>query len=377
MAWERTRRAAALVLLAVAGTSGGCAAQDPAATGTGPVGPGGAGGTDGCPATPYEEDVSTCVPPAGDYRPREDGSAHDAWPACISDDGVYHRLEESVSTIARVEAFERIAARLWRRSGPPAPEDFLAARVDYAADQGLDSRVQRREDEHYPPPAAGACTDPGVPEAHPDRCVGPARLLPILDGAFAAGARGEAPRENAARIEAALLWFLAVSAHKEAVTCGTTPRDCDSSWAYATGGAPRDAPIGLLRPVAALGPETHDRVHDGTLAVRCWRNLDHEAGPATDLALQARAVAQLDRALLRGVALIARERFRALSCHGPAEAAADLAFLRTLVPFLDREARARDPAAAAVLAEQAARERAEAVDVPAATAALDALFPCP
>jgi hypothetical protein len=363
------------VAVALAATLGACAADDPGASGHG-LGGGGDGG-DACPAPRYVEDVSACVPLAVDYFPRDDGSAHDAWPACISDGGVYHRIEPSVSSIARVESFERIADLLWRRSGPPSPQDFLDARVEYAVDQGLDSRVQRREDEHYPPPVAGACTDPGVPAANPDRCVGPARLLPILNDAFAAGARGEAPRENAARIEAALIWFLYVSAHKEAITCAVTPRDCDSSWAYYTGGTPREAPIGLAAYVDARGPATHDRAYDGTLAVRCWRNLDHETGVATDPVLQARAVGQLDRAMLRGVALIARERFRAVSCHDADRAAADLAFLRAFVPFLDREARSRDAGRADVLVAEAARERPADVDAAAAVAALDGLFPCP
>ena len=50
----------------------------------------------------YEEDVSGCVHAETDYQPRENNSQDDSWDACISDDGEYHKIEESVSSIKRL-----------------------------------------------------------------------------------------------------------------------------------------------------------------------------------------------------------------------------------------------------------------------------------
>lgn len=339
---------------------------------------GGDGGTLTCDADAFVEDVSACMPLATDYQPRVDNSANDAWPACISDQNTYSRIQQNISTIARVEAFDQIAALLWRDGKVPTAQDFVDARVLYAQDQGLDSRVQRREDIHYPAPANGAkCSEMGIPEQYPDRCVGPSKLLPILNDAFAKGAQGESPLVHARRVEAALLWFLYISALSEVTSCTQKPVDCDSAWAYYTGGTPRESPIGFARYVDALGPETHDRAYDATLAVRCWRNLDNETGVAMDLAMRDRARAQLDVATLRGMALILRERFTKLDCGDEAAEAAELAFIKELVPLLDRAARERDPAQADVLVAQATKASAAEVDIAAATAAIDALFPCP
>jgi hypothetical protein len=333
-----------------------------------------------CEPEVYEEDLSACTPLATYYQPRDNMSADDAWPACISDDNEYHRIEQTISTIARVEAFEQIALILgWSIPAEPTMQEFIDARVIYAQDQGLDSRVQRRQDVHYPPlPDGMACTDAGVPEQYPDRCAGPAKLLPILNDAFADGATGEgSPRVNAARVEAALIWFLYLSPLSEVMSCTQTPRDCDSCWAYYTGGTPRDQPIGLASYVRAIAPDTHDWAYDATLAVRCWRNLDNETGEATNLELRDDAFEQLDRALVRGVAMILRHRFALLACSTGDIRDARFAFIQIIGPLLDREARLRDPAAADVLLAESTRATTDDVDPTAAIAALDALFPCP
>jgi hypothetical protein len=318
-----------------------------------------------------------CAPLATDYQPR---TGLDDWPACISDDDTYHWLGTTIGSIARVTSFEAIAGLLWRRGTAPTADDFLAARTIYVETNGLDSRIQRREDLHYPavPAADGACTDAGVPALYPDRCVGPARILPILNDAFAAGSAGTDLVANAARIEAALLWFLYLSPYKEAITCTTTPADCDSAWAYYTGGEDRAGGLGLAAYVSALDTETHDRIWDGLLAVRCWKNLDNETGTSIDLVLRDQAIAQLDRAALRGVALIVRDRFDTLAAATTTEARdAAWAFLRILGAVLDREAVARDADLAAVLRSELAGTDPLTVDVTASQAALDALFPCP
>jgi hypothetical protein len=333
------------------------------------------------PAAVASEDVASCQAAATDYRPREpqvNNSAADAWAACISDDNAYHAIDPNISTVARVAAFESISRLLWRDCQEPTKEAFVAAYDAFTQPEGLASRVQRREDYHYPAaPNNGRCRDEGVPATAPDRCVGPAKLLPILTDAFTRGGLGEEPRVQAARVEAALLWFLYISPYSEVNTCTTTPKDCDSAWAYYTGGTERGAPLGLASYVRSAGPQTHERAYDAALAVRCWRNLDNEAGAAANLALRDRALAQLDRALLRGVALVLRQRLTQLTQGTEVDQQVRLAFINTLGPFLDREARARNVAQADVLKAQVSQATAAQVDVEAATAALDALFTCP
>lgn len=319
-----------------------------------------------------------CMAAATDYAP----GADDTWDACVSDSGEYTPIEPSISSIARVEAFETIAALLWERSGAPSTTDFTNARLAYATDEGLDSRVQRREDEHYPPVtnAQGdtlSCRDAGVPAMAPERCVGPAKLIPILNEAFNKGISGEGEAlVHAARIEAALVWFLYVSTHKEATTCAVAPKDCDSAYAYYTGGQTPEQGLGLSRYMRELAPRSNDRAWDGILATRCWRDLDPET-PATNLTLRDQAVAQLDGALLHGVSRIVAARLAAAQIHEGVARDADWAFLKILGPVLDRDATTRDAAQAATLRQAFAAASFDAVDVDATLAALTALYPCP
>lgn len=333
-------------------------------------------GSSCAPVPAYVESVALCVPLATDYLPRVTNSSSDTWPACISDSNVFTPINPNISTVARVTAFEDIAVALWRDGKRPTPDDFVNARVQYAVDQGLDSRVQRREDVHYAA-APMPCSTAGIPEQYPDRCAGPTKLLPILNDAFAKGAMGEQPLVHAARVEAALTWFLYLSALSEVMSCTQRPQDCDSCWAYYAGGAPRGMPLGLGKRVRELGRETHDRAYDATLAVRCWRNVDNESGVAMDLARRDLAREQLDRALLRGVALVVRQAATEIPCSTGDVQAARFTFVTTLLPFFERPARERNAAQADVLAREAMRASAGEVDVAALTAALDALFPCP
>jgi hypothetical protein len=248
--------------------------------------------------------------------------------------------------------------------------------VRYEEEQGLGSRVARRFDPHYPAPGGGKCEDPGVAPAYPEHCVGPAVLQPAIVAAFAEGGEGRDRVVNAARIEAALQWFLYVSAIKESTSCADTARDCDSAWAYYAGGGERATPVGLAAEIAALAGETHQRAYDGILAVRCWRNLDNESGTASNLTLRDQAIAQLDRALLRGVALLVRQRFATLRCATGDYQRAAQESLRLLVPLLDRAVRTADAAAADLLRAEIERDPAQ-VDVDAALAAIDRVFACP
>lgn len=373
MSMKKITRFAAVAALCVGIAA--CGQKDPTPSG-GDAGNGGVSGSFCDPTPSYTENVAACQPGANDYLPRVSASSTDTYPACISDDNVYHPINPSISTVARVAGFEQVASKLWEANKVPTAQDFIDARVIYAQDQGLDSRVQRREDIHYAA-AAQPCSTAGVPEQNPDRCVGPAKLLPILNDAFARGSQGEAPLSNAARIEASLLWFLYVSSLSEVTSCTSKPQDCDSAWAYYSGGTARAEPVGFGRYVKALGPQTHDRAYDATLAVRCWRNLDNETGTATNLVLRDRARDQLDRATLRGVALIVRQRLSEVECATGDFKQARWTFVRTLVPFLDRAAAQKNPTAAATLRAQIAAESPEGADLAGMRAALDAVFDCP
>ncbi|MBI4954172.1 MAG: hypothetical protein HY908_19265 [Myxococcales bacterium] len=364
--------ASACVAALVAGAA--CESSDPVARGPSGLG-GGAGAAGVCDANAGIEDVSgpSCAPLADDYTPRDEGSSTDAWPACISDANAYVPFDASIASLARVAAFEEIGALLaFGGARAPTAQDFLDARVVYTALEGIESRVVRREDEHYPP-APKLCRDmtPEEQAAYPDRCVGPVRIRPILNDAFQEGIAGVDPVGNAARIEAALVWFFYVSIYKEATTAADKAADVDSMWAKYTGGEPRESAFGLSRFVLARSREAHDRIWDGLLAVRCWRDLDHPTGVATDLALRDRARAQLDRALLRGLAVLVRQRVAALDCLAAWES------VKILGGVLDREATVRDPARAALLRAELGKARPEDVDRAAVTAALDAVFPCP
>lgn len=322
----------------------------------------------------YIENTGACVPPATDYQPR---TGIDTWDACISDDNTYHRIEESISSIARVEAYDSIGDLLWRNADIPTVQNFLDARDLLDSEEGLGSRLDRRYDVHYDPPADGtSCDDEGVAALYPDYCVGPGTLRPVLNDAFSRAQAGEEFQIHAERIHAALQWFLYVSPLKEGTTCATTAKDCDSSWAYYTGGTPREAPIGLAAEFNAIAPETHNRAYDAALALRCWRDLD-SAETATDLVLRDQALAQYDTALIHGMAVLIRQRFAAIStCETVLERRAALAGLRVLVPLFDRDIRTRNAAAADILIAEIAKTH-DAVDTDAAVAAIDSVYQCP
>lgn len=328
-----------------------------------------------CEGLVIEPPAPSCERLTTDYVP----GADDAWAACISDDGQYHRIEPNISTIARVGAFEELEALLFDPTREPSADQFLEGRLLYQEDEGLDSRVVRRYDPHFSVPDGTDCTVPGALESFPDYCVGPAHLGPTILSAFAEGIAGgsaEPPRVHAARIEAALHWFFAVSTFKESLTCTSTARDCDSAYAYYTGGEEARGSLGLAEAVSAIDPLAHDRAWDGLLAVRCWRDLD-AADIATDVALRDRARAQYDRAVIDGVAALVRDRLvRACASAGP-ELLYHLAFAQTLGAMLDREARLRSPEQADALREELTRASSSEVDVARAVAAIDALFECP
>lgn len=356
------------------GASGSGGAGSSAGSGAG--GSGGSAGTDAptCePRDPAEApDAMACTPDATDYSP----CADDAWDECISDDGEYHGIEATISTVARVEAFEEIAALLFDPMQDASSDDFLSARLIYQEEEGLDSRVVRRHDPHFDAPDGIDCTLADTPAMEPDYCVGPAKLQPLLLDAFNAGIMGDDPRAQAARIEGALLWFLYVSTYKEGLSCTEVAKDCDSAYAYYAGGESARGGIGLARRVREANPYAHDRAWDGLLALRCWRDLD-DAEVAEDTALRDRARAQYDRAVLHGVASVVREALEQAADTTGDEQAYHWAFAGTLGQALDRAMREDAAAEADALAEELSKPDPPDVDTAAAIAAIDAVFDCP
>lgn len=371
----------AVVIAACGPTPGGMDGGSGGGIGAG-GGSGGAGGSGGGMACPgYTEDVSACTPGANDYRPRLMMTGTNGWPTCISDDNTYHLVGAGMpAASARTAAFEAMAPKLWSNPSPPTAAEFLSARDDYSVANGLASRVARRQDLTYPEVPGGdkfACQSAGVPQMYPDRCAGPGKLKPIIDDAFVKGSAGTQPRVQAARIEAALLWFLYLSVKSEVWTCSfDNLNDCDSAIGYYTQVSARGDPKGLATYFDALAPETHDRVYDALLAVRCWRHADTTL-PTTNTTLYDRSLAQLTRASVRGMALILRSRIGQVGCTTGETQAAAMEFVKVLGGLLDHEASLVDATNAAKLRAYTTSPSAEATAVAGAQAAIDAIFACP
>ena len=99
--------------------------------------------------------------------------------------------------------------------------------------------------------------------------------------------------------------------------------------------------------------------------------------PSTRTDLYKKASDQTDKAALRGMALILRDRLGKLKTGAADVQAAHLAFINIIGGFLDRGARARDAARADELKAEVSKTVVADVDTQKAQAAIDALFPCP
>ncbi len=339
------------------------------------------------PIAPHVE--QDCVAQSTDYQPVTNPNA-DPYAPCVTDDGDYHLIADTPSSIARVEAYEEVMAIL---RDDMTPDGFTRARAAYAVDEGLESRLVRREDLFYPP-VPEADWDPGVDpdkqctvqanvDRYPERCAGPARIAPIINDAFVGGQMGEGDAlVHVARIEAAMLWFLHLSVYKEANTCLLKDKDCDSSWAYYTGGFDRMGGIGLSREVSSLSVLAHSRIWDGFSAVRCWRELyPIEDFPTIDdvdangQALVNDAFDQLGTALWYGLSRIVRDRLEQLTMSCGTQAEAHWAFLQIVGPVLDEHA-AR-VGATELGSLWSTEEPPEFEQIEAAIETLDDAFACP
>lgn len=370
-------------LMVGCGSDGGDAdGADGGAGGAAAGGTPGTGGTPACEGTPAA-DTSGCQPGAMDYQPRAGMPGTHGWAACISDDNTWHMINPDIpAAVSRSIAFESMAGKLWNNTATPTAANFLEARDEYSVDEGLASRVGRRQDVTYPEVPGDdkfACANAGVPEMYPDRCAAPAKLKPIIDDAFTKGAAGEKPWVQAARIEASLLWFFHLSMTSEVWTCSFDDiTDCDSAAGYYTQISARGEPKGLAAYVQRLDQETHDRIYDALLAERCWRDID-QMMPATDASkhLYDMAQDQLQKAANRGQALILRDRIDQVGCLTGEAQEAQIEFVKILGGLLDHAARTLDAGKADTLKAYTSAPSGDAARIAEAIGALDAIFACP
>lgn len=385
-----------MTLLALTACGGDDGNQSDESDGTAAVdSSGGADSTGGCEPTEVmfdPVDESPCAPLATDFTP----GADDMWPACVADSGEWTTvLEDPPGSADRSVAYDDILALL--RSGTtPTADDFNMARTRYSVGEGLESRIVRREDLHFPV-IPMADQDPGVDfdkqctvgdnaTTYADRCVGPAKIAPIINAAFDAGTTGMGDADvNAAQIDAAIAWFMFVSTYKESASCIQLPEDCDAHRGYFQGAEPRDQPNGLGKQIRDISPMAYDAVYDGMLAVRCWRDL-YPADPDPtweELMMEGqdtfiRAHEQLDNALWYAFARLVREHIEQQPAACGSAADANWAYLKIVGPVLAPEAERRDAANAATLAATFAGDTPPAPEVlQAGVAAIDALFSCP
>ena len=347
-------------------------------------------------------DEGACEVLATDYQPRVNMSKDDMWAACVTDNGIYTQVDPKVpSTVARVVQYEAAAKLLWRDGAVPTAADFTAARDAYITPEGLESRLVRREDLHYPAipmnewdpqvESDKQCTVEALYMKYTDRCVGPATMRPLIDAAFTAGQTGDGDAQvHAGTIHAVLDWFLYLSVYKEAETCASVKAaDCDSAWAYYTGGETIDKGIGIASEIRVTSKNTHERIHDGILAVRCWRDHEQNMGmypllsmiDADGKAEFGRGWEQLDEALHRGFALLVRNQLVTYlegSCgQNDAYLPGVWAYLKVAGPALQREADERDAGTAGALKTLWAATEPSIEQLEAGLAALDQIFPCP
>jgi hypothetical protein len=332
-------------------------------------------------------DTSACAPNADDYQPRTNASADDMWPECMNDDGTFHP-EDTPSAAGRTEAHDMIRTIF---AGGTSTADFIAAREQYTLAEGLESRVIRREDVHYPnipedtqDPTVDfdkQCTIAANVAAYPDRCAGPAKIAPTIDDAFEAGINGTGdPAVAAAKIDAALVWFGYISIMKEA-TFSCPPADlsgdCDSAWGYYNGGTQRSGGLGFAEDVTAASAEANDRVFDGLSAMRCWR---YEYAPEEDAdvndPLYIAGAAQLDQANNHAAAVVLRARLvEQLACG--ADAAANWAWIQVFGQAIIKPAQDANAGMASTWTALIANPAPTPEEIEAGIAALDAMFPCP
>ncbi|HWB75218.1 MAG TPA: hypothetical protein VG755_09685 [Nannocystaceae bacterium] len=334
-------------------------------------------------------DEASCGPLATDYTP----GADDDYPACAPDSGEWVTiLEDPPGSQARVDAYEMMMT-LIRGDHTPTVEDFVAARMQYSLEEGLESRTVRREDLHYPEIDAAdmmagvdfdkQCTIEANVTKYPDRCVGPAKIAPIISGAFDAAMAGDGdPNVHAARIDAGVLWFLWVSTYKESSSCVRLPEDCDAHHGYYDGNNTRSAPKGLGEEINLISPVAHGAVFDAMLAINCWRDLDRETLLWEDYTAESQqqflaAHEQLDNALFYAWARLVRDRLENQPATCGSEADANWAFIQVAGPVLDTEAGIRDGAMAGTLSALWANTAPTVADIEGGIAAIDAIFPCP
>lgn len=372
--------------LALAVAIAGCGDE---ATGNNPDGGGSCTPNTGVDSTTcpprYTENVMACMPAATDYQPRAMKSG--GFMKCISDDNTFHLVDMQLPpAAARVTAFEAMARKLWKNGCIPTAADFTSARDDYSVAEGLASRIARRQDVFYPEVTVGgdkfACADQAVysKAENANRCAGPARLMPVINEAFTAGIAGTKPVVQAAKIETALLWFFYLSSRSEVWTCAFDDKtDCDAAAAYYTQDPTkgRTPTAGVAKYIFDMAPETHQRIFDALLAERCWADLEMFPRDYENSNLYKLAQAQLDKAYLRGMALILRSRIGSVGCSTGERQEAMIESVKLLGGVMYDHAAALDKTNADKLKTYTGAPSTDAAAISAAQAAIDAIFPCP
>ncbi|MDP3278233.1 MAG: hypothetical protein Q8Q09_23805 [Deltaproteobacteria bacterium] len=370
---------------------------------------------------------NACMPASTDFQPRSAGARMAPWDQCMAVTSaetfpVFNAAPSASARMRAVDVLDRPGG-FFDPTRDPTPDEFAPTMPPVGMDTsanglltstGIATRYQRRADEHYAPPA-GLVLDSTYQDfcgpaanwmAHRDYCTSPATLNPVLTASLANGMGGGATpsRVFAARIQGTLQWWTYMSTYKEALTCAPVVADCDAAFGYYTGGSARSeaAQYGLARSLLALGTpgrEAHDRIWDGLLAVRCWRDLDggRTTPPvaATNEALREQVRTQLDRALTRGIVLLTQARLRSFaSTDGDAMRAAErqahAAWIGVVGPLLSNglqrwsrgwwaQQRATAPAAVVsrLVTELSAGEAITTAQAGRASADLEAILRCP
>jgi hypothetical protein len=379
------------------------------------VAAGGDGGSQDADVPPSDvPSAPVCMPGATEFQPRSMAARVAPWNMCPmgvpnADTWVAFAMDiNAANRVQTIDVLDRPGA-LFDPTRDPAPMEFINADMIFQSN-GVAARFQRRPDEHYGPapgiPLDAAyqdfCRNAANAMANRDYCAGPNFLNPVYVAGITAGMSGmPAPsRIHAARIQAAYYWWAYLSIYKESLTCAPVVADCDASFGYFSGGAARNAmtQYGLGRALLALGDPgraAFDRIWDGLLAVRCWRDQDGgRAVPpanATNAMLREQARNQLETAITRGMALLIQARLRAFaSTEGNAMRAAErqahAAWLGVIGPLLARAIEVWVPARypnsnamvrARAMAALARGEMISSAEAGRTASDLEAIFPCP
>lgn len=352
--------------------------------------------------TPLNEDFGTlnaCMKQEKDYTQNPNTRDMTLWGVSCSADTSSNfssvSSESPADVIAQMDALERIRTVLENAS--VSKQRFIEAENEYKEPNGIQTALARVADYHdtqYPLGKADTCLIKPITNECASVCVGTTQIEPIIQEAFAQAKSGNNLYVQAARLDAALLWFNYVSIYASMYLGRENPQGIDSARAYYAGGqTPSGAGIGIskyfkqLKPLTlSQGQTTDEKVWDGLRALRCWREKLGDSTPVVnpiddsenDTRWKA-ARDQTDRALLAGIAAIVQMRLTNLINEKEAEVkSAHWAFVQTLGRFLLRAAEnaAPDTDGATLLENELMKTDAAQVNASEILTAFQNEFPC-